>query len=289
MIFQPLLASPAEDILFPVYASVKIDGIRASMLNNRLVSRRLKPIPNTYIRRTLESYAAHLNHCDGELITFTDDKMDDFNTVQSKVMSEAGKPEFYWYIFDHFQYPELPFQERMRFMPPIATVPNTRRVSQIVVLDHTNLDRLERQAIKDGWEGLMIRSPQGEYKYGRSTARQGILLKIVRKQRSEGKVVGYKERLHNANEATIDERGYTERSSHKDNKIGRGDLGALELEWNGTDVSVGTGFDDQLRHSLWQIRDALKGRLVTFEYRGIGTNGRPRFPAFIGFRDPDDM
>lgn len=286
MTFKPLLAEPAEDIIFPVYASVKIDGIRACMLNSRLVSRRLKPIPNNHIRRSLEAQASLL-HCDGELITFTDGKMDDFNTVQSKVMSEAGVPDFAWWMFDHFQTPNASFEHRIKAIP--KDIPHTKVVVQHLVKTQAELDQLELHAIAYGWEGIMIRSPQGIYKYGRSTAKQGILLKVVRKQRAEGIVRGFKERMHNANEATIDERGYTERSSHKENKIGRDDLGSLELEWNGIDVSVGTGFDDALRNVLWQRRNELIGEYVTFEYRGIGSNGRPRFPAFIGFRDPLDM
>lgn len=286
MTFKPLLAEPAEDIEFPVFASVKIDGIRACMLSERLVSRRLKPIPNTYIRRTLEALP-QLAHCDGELLTFTDGKMDDFNTIQSKVMSEAGKPEFSWYIFDHFEYPDWPYFKRQQSIPS-AIPPYTKIVNQHPVTNQAQLDKLEAYALADGWEGLMVRSPQGFYKYGRSTARQGILLKVVRKQRAEGRIVGYEERMHNANPATIDERGYTERSSHKANKIGRDDLGALILDWNNIIFNVGTGFDDALRASLWQDRDTLIGQLITFEYRGTGPNGAPRFPAFIGFRHEDD-
>jgi DNA ligase-1 len=78
--------------------------------------------------------------------------------------------------------------------------------------------------------------------------------------------------------------------------VGRDDLGGLELSWNGiangvqiappdTQFFVGTGFDDALRLTLWQDRDALIGRAVTFEFRGIGSENRPRFPVFIGFRE----
>jgi hypothetical protein len=51
------------------------------------------------------------------------------------------------------------------------------------------------------------------------------------------------------------------------------------------EFSCGTGFDDQTRADLWAIRDRLPGKKVTFEFRGVGTNSRPRFPAFIGFRE----
>lgn len=288
--FKPLLASPAEDLVFPFYASIKIDGIRCCIRPGcRAMSRNLKPIPNHFIRTMLESDSA-IEHCDGEILTFTNGKMDNFNMVQSKVMSADGSPEFKFFIFDHFQNPTEPYSIRRQLIPYGRE--HTKVVNQIDVHYQTELDALEASAIADGWEGLIVRSMHGHYKYGRSTAKEGILLKVVRKRRAEARVVGTYERLHNANEATFNELGHTQRSSHKDNKIGRDDLGGVDLVWDGCadgqsladgpiEFSCGTGFDDAQRADLWEKRESLIGRTVTFEFRGIGTNNRPRFPAFI--------
>lgn len=292
--FKPMLASPAEDYIFPLYASIKIDGIRCCIKPGAgAVSRQIKPIPNHFIRTILNSDEA-LKYCDGELLTFTNGKMDNFNQVQSKVMSEAGQPDFQFYVFDNFQFPDKPYAERLKGLPYGHEY--TKVVTQLQVTSRDELDTIEAAALADGWEGLIARSMDGRYKYGRSTAREGTLLKVVRKHRAEGIITGTYERMHNANEATTNALGYTERSSHKDNKIGRDDLGGLSLRWDGRcdgkllcegpiDFDVGTGFDDALRAYLWKIRSTLPDKLATFEFRGIGTNNRPRFPVFIGIRE----
>lgn len=299
--FKPLLATPAIDFIFPLYVSVKIDGIRACKVPGRgLVSRHIKPIPNKFIRTILEGIPG-LDHCDGELLTFTNGRMDDFNTVQSKVMTVAGTPDFKWYVFDHFGNPDMPYHERQKLLPQGGAHERVKIVVQHQVKDQAGIDWLEDMALTDGWEGLIARSIDGRYKYGRSTVREGLLLKVVRKNRAEAVIVGAKERMHNDNEAQISELGYQFRSSHKDNKIGRGDLGSLELEWDGMcdgalhpglpenvelpiTFSCGTGFSDDLRAEYWgRLSQFIETRQkIVFEFRGVGTENRPRFPAFVG-------
>ncbi len=110
-------------------------------------------------------------------------------------------------------------------------------------------------------------------------------MKLKRFVDADFEVIGYEERKHNGNEATKDELGRTKRSSHKENKVGLGDLGALVLQGDGFTFSVGTGFDDATRKALWEIRDkGLVGRLAKIKYFPIGVKEAPRFPVFIGWR-----
>jgi DNA ligase-1 len=43
------------------------------------------------------------------------------------------------------------------------------------------------------------------------------------------------------------------------------------------------------RVTLWQQRDTLIGRLVKFKHQPSGAKEAPRFPKFIGFREPWDL
>ena len=96
--------------------------------------------------------------------------------------------------------------------------------------------------------------------------------------------------MHNANEATRNELGYIERSSHKDNLVGRGDLGALVLEMDdGRQFNCGTGFDDALRAEIWANADQYMGRMAKVKSFLIGVKDLPRFPVFLGFRDEGDI
>jgi len=96
--------------------------------------------------------------------------------------------------------------------------------------------------------------------------------------------------MHNGNEATTNALGHTERSSHRENKIGRGDLGALVLRTqDGLEFTCGTGFDDNLRKGVWDNPEVYLGKLAKIKHFAIGTKDLPRFPVFLGFRDASDI
>lgn len=282
MTFKPMLASPANlDIVkFPVLASPKLDGIRCVVHEGQAKSRMLKPIPNHYVRETLSSPRMH--NLDGEIVTFTDGKLDDFNTTQSKVMSQDGEVEdFVFYAFDHFGSPALPFVER-HLRVPYATDRYQRKLPHELVQNLEDLHKLCEQHIQLGYEGTMIRSPNGLYKFGRSTAREQGLLKIKRFHDAEAVVVGLTELMRNGNEATTNALGRTERSSHKANMIPSGTMGTIVANWNGVEFEIGTGYTQQQRQEYWH---SLKpGTKITFKYQELSKYGVPRFPVFLGIR-----
>src|SRR5690606_22988270 len=126
--------------------------------------------------------------------------------------------------------------------------------------DIEELDDLERIFIdQQGWEGVMLRTPSGIYKFGRSTAREGILLKVKRFADDEAIIVGTVEQMENTNLATVNALGNTERSTSKAGLIPKGTLGAFECEWNGLRFEIGTGLNQAQRDSFWAERDSLVG------------------------------
>ena len=59
MITRPMLAETVEDvnsINYPVLVSPKLDGIRILKIDGNIVTRKFKPLPNTYTRQWLEKY-----------------------------------------------------------------------------------------------------------------------------------------------------------------------------------------------------------------------------------------
>lgn len=281
--FKPLLASPADldNIRFPVLASPKLDGIRAVTGLGDIKSRNLKPIPNRHIRAQARHFASYL---DGEILTYTDGKMDDFNTVQSKVMSADGEPDFVFHVFDYFGDENVAFSDRLRHATARADHIDTVPVQHTLISSKAQLLDYEAKQITAGWEGVMLRDPRGVYKHGRSTVKEGILLKVKRFEDDEAIITGTVERMHNANEAETDNLGYTKRSTAKAGLVPMGTLGAIQCEWRGVRFEIGTGFDDATRARLWAERDALIGREVNFKYQGVGSQGAPRFPVYRGLR-----
>lgn len=290
---KPLLAEKVDlnNLLFPVLTSVKIDGFRCLIHQaDGPITRSMKPIPNHYVRTKLSEWG--LAGLDGELVTTTGGKLDEFNAVQSKLATRSGMPDFEFWVFDRFLDSSLPFSERFARAKAQVEALNNPRVKVVEhVLVH-NLEQLlafEDKAVTDGFEGSMVRDPQGRYKFGRSTLKEGILLKVKRLDDDEAEVVDFQERRTNTNAATLDALGYQVRSSHQENMVPCGDLGALTVEWRGVRFDVGTGFTAAQRIEFWHVRDTLLGRKVTFAYQGVGSRGRPRFPRFKGFRSAEDV
>ena len=288
--FKPLLAAPVDlnKMKFPVLVSPKLDGIRA--INHPtlgLVSRNLKPIPNEYIRGQAERFPAWL---DGELMLMKEDgKPLPFSDITSGVMSRKGEPNFKFAVFDMVMSGAEPFWKRLGVVNEwVRNGPeNLATVEHKIIHNLDALLEYEEATVGQGWEGVMLRDPEGRYKFGRSTVNEGILLKMKRFHDDEATVVGVVERMINNNEQTRDALGYAKRSSHKDNKTPAGDLGALVCEYKGVQFELGTGFTSHQRKELWLDRDSLTGQRVTFKYQEISKDGVPRFPVFLRFRADD--
>ena len=124
--------------------------------------------------------------------------------------------------------------------------------------------------------------------FNRSTKEQ-LSIKLKFFEQDEFEVVGFNERMHNTNEATTNELGYTERSSHKDNLIPMNTLGSLILKYGDDSFQMGTGFTDEQRQEIWDNRDKYLGKLASVRYMSVGLKDKPRVPSFIGWRDKDDM
>lgn len=292
---RPMLAAPTKPgdwpkIKFPVLASPKIDGIRAICVDGVLMSRSMKPIPNVWTQRLFGSPA--YNGLDGELVVGSPTDPNCMQNTSSGVMSRDGEPDVSWHVFDRYDY-DAPFgarylsvKQRLAALSPMAQLvphcmPNT--IEELMAVDEYHVGL--------GYEGTMVRSIEGPYKQGRGTFREGYLLKIKRFEDGEAEVVGVDEQMHNANEATVDERGYTKRSTRKDGKIGAGVLGSLIVKdaKTGEVFGVGTGFTLEQRHNLWEGRKYLIGKLVKYRHFPVGRKDAPRFPTFVGFRDRRDM
>lgn len=279
---------------YPVAVSPKLDGIRV-VIHPELgpVTRKLKPVPNVHMREILAKLPKGY---DGEVITLAGNvdnegittwKEKPFNSIQSDVMSRSGTPRFRYYVFDCCTL-NMPFTERM------ATI-HTWTIQghidmEVVYLEQEIVHNAEVLALvleehaSQGYEGSIIRDPNGRYKQGRSTLKEGIMVKYKEWEDAEGTIIGFKELRKNANELTRDELGYAKRSSHKDGKIPMGTLGAVILSTPWGELDVGSGFDSTQRSIIWNTRDAHLGRVVTFKFQPFGMKDKPRFPIWKGFR-----
>lgn len=292
MSFKPMLASEIKDLSalrFPLIASPKLDGVRAIVLDGVVYSRSLKPIPNKYA----QSMFKHLDGVDGELIVGDPTAKDCYRKTVSVVMSDEKPADgLRFYMFDHVRFFGHSYTYRsglINHMQVSGYDPYTPHESHKV----DSLDQLgtyEQECLDAGYEGLILRDPESPYKYGRSTEREGYLLKLKRFTDAEFKVVGFEELMHNGNEAQTNELGRTKRSSHQAGKTPLGTLGALVLEFkDGVHFNCGTGFTAEERARVWAQRPQFLGQSAKIKYFAVGMKDVPRHPVFLGWRDGRDM
>lgn len=295
MIKRPLLAArlDAEKLMFPVLASPKIDGIRCLIHKGVAYSRKLKPIPNLTIQAWARLHSNRLSGLDGELIVGSPTAPDAFRKTTSGVMSEAGNPNFTFLVFDFWAEPNLPFFNRLEEAERISkAVPRVSLLEHEWLEDMTAVSKYLSERELEGYEGAMLRNPNGFYKQGRATmkpARYGQeLVKVKSFVDAEATIVAIHELMKNENEQTRDERGLAKRSNKAEGMSPAGTLGSIECELNGIRFGVGSGYSQELRDSLWKKRKSLIGKKLKYKYFDGGSKERPRFPVFVGIRDPRD-
>lgn len=293
--FKPMLAETCSDlsqVKFPVLASPKLDGIRCTIFSGVAYSRSKKPIPNKFVQEWVKLHAEILEGFDGELIVGSPTDELVFSNTTSFVMSHDKVQEFGFYAFDLVNADNAETrQNRLYSIISGAAIPRAHLVHQELVEAPAQLQEFEEEQLLLGYEGTMLKNPGGLYKFGRSTLKSGQLLKRKTFVDSEFVVVGCEPLWHNTNESKTNELGRTERSTSKEGLVALETLGSLTCALpDGKVFSVGTGFDTELRKSLWGSKDQMIGKLAKVKYFPIGMqDGVPRFPVFVGFRSEDDL
>lgn len=291
--FRPMLGASVDDISvvkFPILVSPKLDGIRAIWWEGQFYSRKMKFIPNQAVTIAMQELEDHmgnhtiLNGLDGELIYGDPRDKLCFNHTTSAVMTRnAPATGLSFHAFDRIHVFEG-FHARWNSIPIIAKS-MVEKVPHAMVNSMAQLQEFEEMAVAEGYEGVILRNPKGGYKQGRSTLTEQGLLKLKRFEDSEAEVIGFEELMHNDNEAKLDERGYSKRSSHKANKVPMNTLGSLLVSWKGKEFNIGSGFTEILRAVIWANKDHYLGKKAKFKYLPIGVLDVPRHPVFLGWRE----
>lgn len=285
---KPMLAGDGnvESVSLPTIASPKLDGIRCLIKNGVPVSRSLIAIPNRFIQSELGGYC--LEGSDGELVVGNPTDPLVFSTTSSGVMSEDGTPDFHYYKFDRWDSVET-YQDRLE---QISVFPNGRAsaLEWRFIESRKELKEYLKEKLEQGYEGIIVRDPNGRYKFGRSTVREGGMLKLKPFQDSEAVVLGMEPLYHNGNSIELDNLGHTKRSSKKNGMVRSELLGSLTCKdvKSGVEFSVGTGFDAGQRQEIYLNFSNYLGKMFTYTFQGTSKN-KPRFPVFKGWRNPMDI
>ena len=285
---KPLLAGKfdPDKAQFPYAGTPKIDGIRFLMVEGQAVTRSFKPIRNEHLQELLSANLP--DGIDGELTagsTFQD---------CGSIMRIKGEPHVKVWIFDYLN-PDTELKPYMKRMDELRNfesfnLPSFEILYPTTVSNQQEVDELMIRYLKDGYEGLMLRDPNGVYKFGRSTVKENILLKVKDFMDDEAEIISFREKMINTNEATKDNFGRSKRSSFNEGLIPADTLGGFILKTpDGVEFSCGSGLNDALRQEIWDNRTKYLGKLVKYKYMATGIKNLPRHPVFMGFRDESDL
>jgi DNA ligase-1 len=302
--FKPMLACAIEEsdldkLRYPVIVQPKIDGIRCVVIDGVAYSRSMKLIPNRFIQRTLKKLMP-FGSWDGELIL--QNSKATFQDITSAVMSEDKEPGFTYWIFDAFL--DTSYLNRYNLAERTLTGDTSSYTGLIENIEASSKEQViatEEELVEEqGCEGIIIRSPTGFYKQGRSTFKEQYLLKLKRFTDAEAEVLGMEPLMVNTNEQETDERGYAKRSKEKAGLVAVDRMGKLLVrgingEFKGVEFKIGSGFTERDRikifgafkenqDKLFPILHPVKGSILKYKYFKVGCKDKPRHPIFTGFR-----
>lgn len=265
---EPMLAKPwkqgVKKCEYPVYVQPKLDGIRAIYCEGKLHSRRGHVIEGCPKLTELVTGMFDYRVVDGELFS----KEHTFQEISGRVRRTANVNEPKWICYHAFDIVEdEPYCERMTELKGVFQRTGhtlfLKRIkfvdTQLAVNEH-HLKALYYEFLERGYEGIIIRKPEGEYEQGKRS------YNLIKKKPSLDMEVYIRDFIEG-------------KGKHK------GRLGALKcMTSDGKTVHVGSGFDDGMRELLWERQLKYRGASVTIKYQELTDDGIPRFPIFHRIR-----
>lgn len=298
---QILKEEDLQSLQYPIYGTPKKDGIRAHVVwkdrQHRMLSRTNKPIPNMFIEEWCADNELPIG-CDGELVVQNKLGDADFHECQSKIMTAYSVPfEWTYYVFDDA---DIDMHDAGYY---VRAQDIRRRLKQgghlgnkVEWLKPTRLDSpayvlfYYEEMVKQGNEGIILRSRDGRYKEGRCTFNEGLMLKLKARETREAVIIGFVERYENTNTGKRNNVGQLKRPKRKSGLKPTGLLGAFVMRDIETDVEFKcSGFTEAFAKHVWENKHQYYNKIASYEKLIHGEKDKPREPKFKGIRDPRDM
>lgn len=313
--FSPFLAPNEtvnlDNIKYPILASYKLDGIRCIFYKGEMLSRSLKPIQNKQLRekfKPLIDYSREHNIIlDGEIYSpeLTFQAITKFvmtkDFTDQKTIKKHGKvltiPEHLkYYAFDTVGKSdgafEVGFNQRLLNLTP--DMGNFKEI--VTVVKHEYLSSKEEveqyfeTALEEGYEGLILREPNGRYKCGRGTLKEGLIYKLKKFIDFDGKIIDVIQSTE-ANvdaEKTINELNRSVTSKKKGDRHFIEKASAFLVQYEGNQLKVVIAMSDKEKKEVWYNKKYYIGKWITYKGMLIGAKNVVRHPVFLRFGDAKD-
>ncbi|WGE89371.1 DNA ligase [Actinobacillus arthritidis] len=229
--------------------SEKLDGVRGYWDGKQLISRQGNPLaPPDYFIKDFPPFAI-----DGELFS----ERGQFEEISS--ITRANEPKGWYklklYVFDVPNANGNLFERLTTLKNYLSQhpTPYIQIIEQIPIQDKAHLMQFYQQVLDQYGEGVVVRNPNTAYIKGRSAQ----ILKLKPVLDEECIVIAH----HNG------------KGKYRDK------LGAITCENQRGRFRIGSGFKDKDRENPPPI-----GSLITYKYRGLTKQGKPRFATFFRMR-----
>lgn len=284
-----------KKLKFPVWGLPKIDGVRQINLTGQAVGRSLDPLKNVYTA-TLYSQPQYKG-IDGELVAglITSDSL--CRDTTSAVMTIKGEPVTQWWAFDFLteHTSDMTYADRYKALLihiSVAQPAGVHPVPYVVLNSVEEVERFYNACLDQGYEGLILRDPNGKHKDGRSTTKEGAYLRLKPQSDKEAKVLRLVEAMENTNAATEDNLGHTKRSTNAEGLVPKGMVGmlvCLDLTTK-QEINVGPGkMTHEERVHFWNHPEEIVGGFIKYRSMDSGVKDKPRFARYISRRAVEDM
>lgn len=299
-----------ENLEYPLLASKKYEGIRGEFIKGELLSREFKSVSSENIQShevvvKLKEYSKKHNIIiEGELyipslpigehVLFINSKKIDgkfMNKIKSK-LKEGGLTHPYNYymrlpkefeirLFDCFYSEKETVLTRMNRLVEIANIVGAKVVEHKICYNPLEVQNYLDESLEEGLEGLVLKKIDGFYKFGRSTLKEQLFLKIKPYLEFEGKVIEITERTKNMTESTINALGYKEKRDIAENKVTTGIAATVITKFSAYTVGVNLNGSEEYRREVFEKKESFIGR--EFLYSGMLYKAKnvPRIPKFI--------
>lgn len=291
---------PLDSLRYPRFGSIKYDGTYCLVYAGELYTRTLKPMPNQFLRKRLESLLRYSLDYRMVFMGELHDTSRSFHAGQSVVRSYAG--ELYdtsLYVFDCLRKSDYdsktggnPYHVRYSNYTSILrglSCEYVRPVEQCKLSSVFAATEFYKAAIANGHEGIVTRGINSYYKHGRCSPKDEDLARHREIARCDAVVVDINQgkKLKEGIERNRLLSGLLDRP-HKQEEYEPDEIaGSITVKTeDGIVCNAGFGENWTLndRRVLWKEKDYYIGKTVEIQYNPLDNLNKLRQPKILFFR-----
>jgi DNA ligase-1 len=298
--FKPFLAPNEQvelkDIPLPLLVSYKLDGIRCIFKDGQMFSRALKQFPNIQLRKRFEHLTALSKDkniiLDGELLA----KSITFNELSglTRQLDHELPEDLYFYCFDYIEgnnfYTE--FKDRIINIYKVEKEQKLKFLPQYLMRDYTDIEQLFKEALDYGCDGLILRNPEGRYKFGRATVKENLIYKLKPFQTFDAKIIDIIQgtEVRAGAEKKTNELGNSVTSKKKADRVLVNRACDFVVMYEGKQLRVSIAMTNEEKEEVWCNREKYIGKWIEYKAMIVGMkkDGLPRHPTTLRFREDKD-